>query len=292
MNKFAYLLLVCSSPAICQINSPARITVDNSFPPVLQRDLQAVASDVWLIISNCFGQSKPPLDLPIICYWKRIPPVGSPQFPHVPETTLDNPLHPKVIMIGLAVDGPYWAQFAYQLGHELGHVMLDPRRTNGVVETIASAISYEVLDRLADRWQMIVPFPHMRGWGKNFSQYRMNDEQTRLARLPEEMRLAVSARDWIAVRQYLYKNRIEQNQTSQAEIGSEHGRDVQALGAMSLRSGPVQWKKLAGLAVSCSSVPLSKRVVAQPPTPFSAKCLPGLSGVLCPIGRGCAGLMP
>jgi hypothetical protein len=47
--------------------------------------------------------------------------------------------------------------------------MLNPRRSNGVIETICTAVSYEVLDRMSDRWMIIVPFPYLRGYEMNGS---------------------------------------------------------------------------------------------------------------------------
>ena len=170
--------------------------------------------------------------------------------------------------------------------------MLDPRRTNGIVETIAVALSYELLDRIADKWTMVVPFAYMRGYGENFRKYRIQDEGDRLARL-SEIGAAVGKRDWPTVRQYLYKHRAEQDQTSQTEIASEHGRDIEALGAMALRgSASVPWKSFIGLSVACTDVPLSRQKTTQPPSAFLPKCLPRLSGALCPVGRGCPGLTP
>jgi hypothetical protein len=283
--------------AFCQSTSGQaregiKIIVDDSFPTDLQPDLQAVANDVRAIVNDLFEGRTPPLDLPIVCYWKHPPGIGSTQLEAFPETTLDDIYKPTKIRIGLAVNGRYYAQFAYQLAHELGHVMLDPRRTNGVIETIASALAYELLDRIADRWEMAPSFPQWRGWGVNFRMYRTNDEQARLARFPDEVHSAVIQRDWPSLRRYLYRHRAEQNQTLQDEIQSIHGQDIQALGAISLRSSPVPWKRFVGISIACSSVPLSLQGGPQPPSAFSPKCLPALSGALCPIGRGCPGVIP
>jgi hypothetical protein len=255
------------------------ITVDSSYEPILRRNLQAVANDVWLIVQDMF-HGQPPLDLPIVCHFNATKPI----------THLDNWSHPTKILIGLTPDGPVYAQFAYQLGHELGHVMLDPRRSNGVVETICSAVAYEVLDRLADRWAVVVPFPYLRGYGVNFRKYRIDDEQARLSRFQQQVRSAIEHHQWRALSRYLYAHRSEQEQLSQDEIPGDHGRDIQALGAIALRSTSVPWKKLIGFA-GCSSVPLKKQPKFQVAS-IPASCLVHLSGALCPIGRGCPGLIP
>lgn len=291
MKAVICLAMFCSSLCSEPLKSLS-ITVDNSFGPVLRPNFQAVANDVASIVTDLFEGRRPPLDLPIVCYLKTIPPIGSRDQPVSPDTTLDDWDHPKQIRIGVTSSTPVYAQLAFQLGHELGHVMLDPRRTNGVVETIAYALSYEVLDRIADKWIMVAPFSYLRGWDKNFRTYRNEDEGNVLARLTE-IRAAVDKRDWKAVRQYLYKHRSEQDQTSQAEIAGQHGRDIEALGAMALRgNAPVPWRRFIGLAVACTIVPLSRQKTTLPPSAFSPKCLPRLSGALCPIGRGCPGLTP
>ena len=60
---------------------------------------------------------------------------------------------PTLIRIRLDVNGGLtYAQFAYQLGHELGHVMLGLYRSNGLLEACAIAVSHEILDGLAIRW--------------------------------------------------------------------------------------------------------------------------------------------
>lgn len=286
MKGFICLIaLWASEPAQTK---PIEITVDGGFGPTLQRNFQAIANDVALIVSDLFSGSRPPVDCPITCYLV----LASAQRPlPVPETTLDDWRKPSQIRVSVTVNGPYYAQFVYQLSHELGHVMLDPRRTNGVIETIASAVAYEILDRMADRWAMIVPFPYLRGYGENFRKYRSDDEAARLKRLLD-VQPAVAKRDWNGVSQYLYHHRPEQDQVLQAEIGSEHGRDIQALGAMALRESHINWRKLAGISLKCSSLPLSKQAAGQPPAAFSAKCLATLPGILCPIGRGCPGLSP
>lgn len=288
MKALICFAMFCSSLCSQPLKSLS-ITVDDSFRPDLKPNFQAVANDVASIVTDLFESRRPPLDLPIVCYLKAIPPIGSKDNSVFPETTLDNWNHPKQIRIGVTPNTPVYAQLAYQLGHEMGHVMLDPRRTNGVIETIATAVSYAVLDRIADKWAMVAPFPWLRSYVNNFRKYRDEDAEDRLTRL-SGMRHAVDQHDWTAVRSYLYDHRSEQDQNLQAEIDSQHGRDIQTLGAISLLATQVSWRKFIGLSVTCSSIPLLKQRSTQPPSAFSKQCLPRLSGALCPIGRGCPGL--
>lgn len=250
------------------------IIVDTSFPEPERRDFQVIAEDVWTVVSEAF-HSRPPLDLPIICHKRS----------DGPFTALNDWANPDSIIIGLSVSGSFWAQFVYQLSHELGHVMLDPRRTNGVVETICVALSYEVLDRLARKWQEKAPLPHMNGWGHNFSDYRKAESDNRIRRLGE-ISSAVSKDDWEAVREYLISHRDEQEQTLLGEINGEHGRDIQALGALALcATGQVPWPRFVGLAAACCDVPLSEHPVGW----LVGRFVPGDTesdrGMLFEIGR-------
>ena len=179
-----------------------------------------MAEDVWGIVKNLFGGAAPPVDLPIYCHR-----ISGPR----PVTVLDNDwAHSSKIVVSLTANGPVYDQFAYQLAHELAHVMLNPHRSNGVVEAICTAASYEVLDRMSDKWEMVVPFSYMRGYEENFRKYRREQETTPLARLPE-ISDAAKRGHWLQVRQYLYTHRSEQNGLTQPDIVSEHERDIEAL---------------------------------------------------------------
>ena len=137
---------------------------------------------------------------------------------------------------------------------------------------------------------MVVPFPYLRGYGPNFRQYRIDDESARLSRFPQEIRSAVEKQQWRPLSQYLYEHRSEQNQLSEDDTESEHGRDIEAIGAIALRLSKVPWQQFVGFA-ACASVPVKTQPEfkrAKPP----ASCLARQSGALCPIGRGCKGRIP
>ena len=277
------VLLFCSGPA-----SATQITVDDSVGRNLKVNFQAVADDVWRIVRDTFHDATLPVDLPIFCQLGPLnPPLGSSK---APFTELDPWEHPTRIVIHLDVRDAYYAQFAFQLGHELGHVMLNPRRSNGVIDTICTALSYEVLDRMSDRWMMRVPFSYLRGYEMEFRGYRLRDGETRSNRLGQ-IKSDVRSGNWLEVRRFLYTHRSEQDQLKQVEIESEHGRDIQSLGAMALRSEAVQWLRFVGLAV-CGQ---SREIRTQPryqASELPKSCVVALSGALCRIGRGCPGMIP
>ena len=160
-SRLPFVLLLYSGFA-----DATQITVDDSVSPVLRVNLQAVANDVWRIIKDMFHGAVPPVDVPIYCHLGPLSPVTSAKRPFTELVPWE---HPTRIVIHFTVSDAKYDQFAYQLGHELGHVMLNPRRSNGVIETICTAVSYEVLDRISDRWMIIVPFPYLRGYEMNGS---------------------------------------------------------------------------------------------------------------------------
>src|SRR5262249_35170882 len=120
MQKFSCFLVLVP---LCAGQS---ITVQG-YDPGLQRHFQLIADEAWRIAKETF-QIKPPPDLPIVCRYDASGPV----------TRLDDWVHPSRIEIGISTVGPFYSQFVYQLGHELGHVLIDPRRSNGLIEAIAT----------------------------------------------------------------------------------------------------------------------------------------------------------
>jgi len=128
----------------------AGISIGTDFPSKNVPGLQLIANESWSVVRELFG-GDPPVNLPIECYPN----------PTTPITHLDNWAHPTRIRVGIQLTDQSIAyeQFAFQLGHELGHVMLDPRRTNGFIEVLATALSLEVVDRLTDRFSVPSLFP-------------------------------------------------------------------------------------------------------------------------------------
>ena len=100
-------------------------------------------------------QGPPPAGIrPLYCYKHQ---VGEPAIIEtVPDGTRDHPnipqagLEPERYQIGLDVadlahDDSLYERFVYQLGHELGHLLLEPRRANPMLETLAVARLKSVL---------------------------------------------------------------------------------------------------------------------------------------------------
>lgn len=257
----------------CATLPAAILTLDASYEPGLKRNLEAVASDIRDIVRSRFRDSRPPLDLPISC---RVDLAG-------PITQLDDWTHPTRIVIGLTSNGPYYSQFAFQLAHELGHVMLDPRRTNGDIETLCTALSLEALDGLTVKWTRKAPFPYASAHLAELRKYRRAFETDVLSRVPADVRDAVIAHRWPIVQRYLASCAKEREQLSQAQIRSQRGRDLQALAAMLLLSHSVDWPRLANLG-RCTNPPPSADPFFRL-LPLDPSCAGKSSALLCRIAH-------
>ncbi len=76
--------------------------------------------------------------------------------------------------IGLNIVDRDYAKLVYQLGHELCHVLTDPRRSNWFVESCCEMMSQLLLLRLSETWVNKPPFAHWVGYAQNFIKYAKN----------------------------------------------------------------------------------------------------------------------
>jgi hypothetical protein len=95
------------------------------------------------------------------------------------------------IRIRLDVEGRHWAQFSFQFGHEICHVVC------GCVdyvnpdlwfeESICETASLYVLGRMAEEWKVRPPYPTWKDYAPALQKYR--DERLAQGKLPEETSL-------------------------------------------------------------------------------------------------------
>jgi hypothetical protein len=249
----------------CASASAGPVYLDDSFPVSTRPTLQTLADDVWDIVGEMF-HNQAPLDLPINVRYERS---------DVPLTTV---LHSE-ISIRVTATGTHYAQFAFQLAHELGHVMLDPRRSNGIAETICTAVSYEVLDRLGDRVTSSPRLSWLTDYARHFAEYRREDQKSYLEKFPSEVRAMVDEQRWSDLSRYLAEHRREM------EPKSPNERAMQTLAAVALRSAPLDWGAFTGLAACTTPSPAEHpkfRVLA-----LREECVDRLADVLCRIGWAC-----
>ena len=92
----------------------------------------------------------------------------------------------------LDAEGRHWSQFAFQFGHEMGHILcgnVDYENPNlWFEETLCEAASLYVLGRMADSWKTAPPYPNWKGYADALAKYRR--ERMARARLPEGTSLA------------------------------------------------------------------------------------------------------
>jgi hypothetical protein len=204
------------------------VHLDSSFPSDTREDLKAVARDVLEVVRLRMGKEAP-VKMPIVCY---VRPAG-------PMTSVAS--DERTLRVGLSVTRRDYARLAYQLGHELAHVMMDPRRTNGLIEVVAVAMSLQTLDDIGKRWQHQAPYPEWRPYAKSFPEYRALVEEAALSRMPNEVTDAARCANWGHVARYLASKRRELLQDIEQ-------RDLQHLAAMLLRTNEVPWKQFWGLS--------------------------------------------
>jgi hypothetical protein len=96
------------------------------------------------------------------------------------------------IRVRLNVEDRQWAQFAFQFGHEMGHVVCGyadyPNPNKWFEETLCETASLFVLGRMAETWTTRPPYPNWKDYAPSLRTYR--DERAAKAKLPEGATLA------------------------------------------------------------------------------------------------------
>ena len=124
-------------------------------------------------------------------------------------------------------------------------------------------------------------------YAANFQKYKENDQRVAIAIFPEQVRSIVAARQWPQLSRYLHAHESEREEISPAGVVSQKARNIQVLGAIAIRSGPVPWKSFLGLANCTTPSPKHKPEFLVAPT--RPECLLRLSSALCRIGVACRG---
>jgi hypothetical protein len=98
------------------------------------------------------------------------------------------------LRVKLNVEGQYWAQFAFQFAHEMGHIVCGFEEYANpnlwFEETLCETASLYVLGRMAESWKTRPPYPNWKDYASSLKKYR--DDRLAKTALPEGMTLA----DW------------------------------------------------------------------------------------------------
>lgn len=221
------VLLCCVAAAPPVAHQPP--SFDASYPGQAKADLAVLAADVLACCRDLWPGDPPAGERPIRLFHRAAGPLT--------DSTSD----PRAYRIYLTVSERYYSQFAYQLAHEFAHVMLDPRRTNGLVETLAVAFSLEALDAMTRRWKTKAPFPNWNDYGPEFAKYRRLTEKTHLDKFPPAVQAMVERKAYEDLGLYLRHRR------SSLETDAGH-RDLQHLASIALLAKGVRWRELTGVA--------------------------------------------
>jgi hypothetical protein len=250
------VVLLCAVAAAPPPPRPLPPKFDSSFPGQAKADLAVLAADTIACCRELWPGAPPAGERPIVLYHRAAGPLT--------DATSD----PKTYRIYLSVTERYYSQFVYQLAHEFAHVMLDPRRTNGLIETLAVAFSLEALDAMTRRWKVKAPYPNWKGYAPEFAKYRRLTEKSHLDRFPLGVQVMVERKSYDDLGLYLRHRR--------AKLENDAGeRDLQHLASIAILAKGVRWRDLTGVAGQTDPPP-SKDGRFRGDLPFAKGKMPAL----------------
>ncbi len=261
--KSCLCMLLLTEPLTGQAIINAEDTIPVKYHPLFK----VVAADVYAVVIEMF-HGRPPLDLPVFIYHSE----------DFPRTSLNDWSHPMSIRIGTTVTQGNVDVFTFQFAHEMGHVMLDPRRNSGFADAVCAALSLEILARLSAKWRTSPPTTSLRGF--DLLAYRHRVESEMMPEFPPEIAAAVKSERWTPVAAYLRAHRHEMEPST-----SPSYRQTQLLAALSILSKPVDWESLKGIAGCTDPSP------EQQPTfqllPIAKTCMNKVRDIDCRVGADC-----
>lgn len=77
--------------------------------------------------------------------------------------------------VNLNVSGTYWCQFAYQFGHEMGHILCNYRNAKNpnlwFEESLCETASLFAIRRMATTWKTRPPYPVWKDYARHLGEY-------------------------------------------------------------------------------------------------------------------------
>jgi hypothetical protein len=100
--------------------------------------------------------------------------------------TLFDRLNRGEYQVGIAIDGRFWSQCAYQFSHEFCHILSrydTNQKYQWFQETICEVASLYTLRQMAESWKNSPPFPNWKSYAPSLGEYAQNRMDA--AKLPE-----------------------------------------------------------------------------------------------------------
>lgn len=97
------------------------------------------------------------------------------KIPSAPITLFDRGTNNEYI-IGVKIDGTYWAQLSYQFSHELMHVITNYGNTKNdpnqwFEEAVCEAASIQAIKDMSVSWQTKPPYPNFKSYSASLASY-------------------------------------------------------------------------------------------------------------------------
>lgn len=121
---------------------------------------------------------------------------------------------PNIAWIKVVVGTRDWCNLAYQLGHELGHVLCNSWQSDAkprnpcqwIEEALVEALSLRGLAILADDWAKTPPFPNDEGYASSIRDY-METIITRYHRIAREQGIGAGFGAWFKAHEAVFSER-------------------------------------------------------------------------------------
>ena len=225
---------VSTESTVTTVGSKISVEFDSSFRPELRSDYAAVGRSVVDVVGTLIPGSPPWGERTILCSQDT----NSRAVPYVEWPSPS----PECYSIKLANIGARdYCRLAFQLSHELAHVLMDPSRNNGAIEMIAVALSWQSLDLLSETWEVSPPHATWKSFARHFREYRKRAAAEAFAELPGPIRAAVVRADWEEAARFVRERRGELE-------SNPYNRPLNCLGAWCLLQAGVPWCEVPGIA--------------------------------------------
>ena len=118
--------------------------------------------------------------------------------PGVPITLYQKGAHGE-FQVRLMANKTYWARYAYQFAHEMGHILANcdhrkPGQNLWFEEALCETSSLYMLSRMHHAWETAPPYPNWKDWGIHFDDYLNTLLAERARRLPPD----ITMKQWLA----------------------------------------------------------------------------------------------